>query len=63
MPDTKGHILYDPIYMNYPEYVIPQTENRLMVIWDWERRVGIEKDTQRMIHERNKMDKLDFHQN
>ena len=26
-PDTKGHILYDSIYIKYPEQVNPQRQN------------------------------------
>ena len=38
-PATKGHILYECIYMKYPEWPNPETENRLMAargwVWGW----------------------------
>ena len=38
-PATKGHILYDSIYMKYPEWPNPGTENTLMAargwVWGW----------------------------
>ena len=35
-PDTKGHILYDPIYMKYPEETPIETESTTVVPKGWE---------------------------
>lgn len=32
MPDTKGHIWYNPIYKKCPEYANSETESRLIVV-------------------------------
>ena len=36
-PDTKGHKLYDSIYMKYPKQANAQTQSKLMVAWIWVR--------------------------
>lgn len=31
--DTKDHILYDPIYLKWPEKKSIETESRLIIAW------------------------------